>query len=132
MSERTPNEAALERSRRDDEQLEAEAQRFRSYFKTKPHLLEVMKKQDDREALDKKESAKVRGRSKGRCEVRVGGERCAARAFEVHHHLGGWKLRGRGESALAKNKTHCCSACHRLITGNVLEHLGGNRYRRLR
>lgn len=83
------------------------------------------------QGIDKKESDKVRRRSRTVCEVTVRGHRCTRRAFEVHHHIGGWKLRGRGISALAKNKTHCCSDCHHLITANVLEHLAGNEYRRV-
>lgn len=99
--------------------------------KGKPKLLEKLEQDKDWQALDRKESAKVKARSKGRCEVTVGRARCSKRAFEVHHHIGGWKLRGRGSSALARNKTHACTACHRLITGNVLEHVAGNNYRRI-
>jgi hypothetical protein len=102
------------------------------YPKPRPRLLE--KADDDREwkDLDEDESEKVKRRSGGRCEVTVAGVRCVRRAFEVHHQIGGWKLRGRGESALAANKTHACIKCHRLITGNVLEHQDGNHYRRIR
>lgn len=99
--------------------------------KPKPQLLD----RDDRataiERRDREESVKVKARSGGRCEVIERGIRCARRAFEVHHHIGGWKRRGRGASALAANKTHACTDCHRLITGNVLEHISGNRYRRI-
>jgi hypothetical protein len=99
--------------------------------KGKPKMLE--KEESDRvwQRLDKTESEKVKRRSRGICEVTVGRVRCHRRAFEVHHHIGGWKLRGRGPSALAKNKTHACSDCHREITGNVLELVEGNRYRRI-
>jgi hypothetical protein len=99
--------------------------------KGKPQMLvrDELRRAD--EATDKRESAKVKLRSRGRCEVTVGGVRCSKRASEVHHLIGGWKLRGRGDSALAKNKTHACGDCHRLITGNALEHLGGNRYTRI-
>jgi hypothetical protein len=99
--------------------------------KPKPFKLERDEKRADDQKVDKAESVKVKARSKGRCEVTEGGYRCNARAFEVHHHIGGWKLRGRGASALAENKTHCCTPCHQAITGNVLEHLGGNRYQRI-
>ena len=81
-------------------------------------------------ARDTFESAKVRARSKGRCEVTLGGVRCPKRAAEVHHHLGGWRRRGRGASALAINKTHACRDHHRQITGHVLVHVSGTRYRR--
>jgi len=100
--------------------------------KPRPHILVRDERDAADQAHDKSESAKVKARSKGRCEVTIGGVRCPRRAFEVHHHIGGWKLRGRGASALAENKTHACSDCHRLITGNALEHLGGNRYRMVR
>lgn len=92
-------------------------------------LLEKIESDREWQAIDKRESAKVRRRSRGVCEVTVG-RRCTRRAFEVHHHIGGWKLRGRGASALAKNKTHACSDCHHLITGNVLEHVAGNKFKR--
>jgi L-arabinose isomerase len=98
--------------------------------KPRPQLLERDERAADIAAFDKAESAKVKRRSRGRCEVTVGGSRCARRASEVHHHIGGWKRRGRGASAFAANKTHACGDCHRQITGNALEHLGGNSYRR--
>lgn len=100
--------------------------------KSRPQMLEHDEQDEKRRTRDKAESATVRARSKGRCEVTIGGVRCQKRAGEVHHHIGGWKLRGRGESALAANKTHACRDCHRLITGNVLEHIQGNRYRSVR
>ena len=99
--------------------------------KPRPQLLERDEREADREARDKAESRKVKARSRGRCEVTVGGIRCDRRASEVHHHIGGWKRRGRGASALAENKTHACGEHHRQITGHVLEHLGGNRYKRI-
>lgn len=85
------------------------------------------------EAADRKGSAEVKRRSGGRCEVEIAGIRCPRIAAEVHHHIGGWKLRGRGKSALAEHKTHCCVDCHRLITGQVgvgqpLVHVAGNTY----
>lgn len=99
--------------------------------KPRPRALEKIDKDAVWQKLDRTESEKVKARSRGQCEVTIVGRRCHRRAFEVHHHIGGWKLRGRGASALAKNKTHCCSDCHGLITGNVLEHIEGNRYRRI-
>lgn len=98
--------------------------------KPRPKMAETTVTRKAEIALDSAETAKVRVRSGGRCEVTVEGVRCKRRAGETHHHQGGWKIRGRGESALARNKSHCCSACHREITGHVLQHLGGNRYRR--
>lgn len=82
--------------------------------------------------VDERESRKVRKRSGGRCEVTVNGSRCTRRAFQVHHHMGGIGVRGRGESALAKNKTHACSQCHPKITGKTLQHSRGNHYRAVR
>lgn len=81
------------------------------------------------QAIDARESRKVRKRSGGRCEVTAHGVRCRRRAFEVHHHLGGFGVRGRGNSALASHKSHTCSGCHRQITGKTLVHISGNRYR---
>jgi hypothetical protein len=85
------------------------------------------------EAADRRGSAEVKRRSGGRCEIEIAGLRCPRPAAEVHHHIGGWKLRGRGISALAENKTHACVECHRLITGQVgvgqpLVHVAGNTY----
>jgi len=99
--------------------------------KPRPHRLVTDGRQRDWKAIDDAESIRVRHRSGGRCEVTIGLRRCNRRAAEVHHHIGGWKLRGRGESARAENKTHACTACHRLVTGNVLQHVCGNRYRRV-
>jgi hypothetical protein len=81
------------------------------------------------QTIDKRESAKVRKRSGGQCEVRAGNVRCLKRAGEVHHHLGGFGVRGRGDSAKARNKTHACSGCHGLITSRRLQHIQGNHYR---
>jgi len=99
--------------------------------KPPPRALVKAKRDSSWQAIDEAESDKVRARSGGRCEVTVAGARCLRRGFEVHHHIGGWRRRGRGPSALARNKTHACSKCHGLITSNVLEHLAGNRYRRI-
>ena len=84
--------------------------------------------------LDRAESAKVRQRSGGRCEVvelferdEVGRAtwrpRCPCRAREVHHMIGGRGRRGRHLSALAERKQHVCSDHHLDITGGV----GGKR-----
>lgn len=79
--------------------------------------------------VDERESRKVRKRSQGQCEVRLVGVRCPKVACQVHHHLGGFGVRGRGESALAKNKTHACTGCHSLIGSKRLLHIQGNHYR---
>jgi hypothetical protein len=98
--------------------------------KPKPKLLEKRASDAAWQARDKAESQKVKQRSRGQCEVTgLLGGRCPKRASEVHHHIGGWKRRGRGASALAEHKTHCCADHHRMITGHVLQHVSGNRYR---
>ena len=56
--------------------------------------------------VDERESRKVRRRSGGQCEVRVGDVRCPDRARHVHHHMGGSGVRGRGASAHARHKSH--------------------------
>lgn len=98
--------------------------------KDRPQMAARDAQHDEWERIDRAESKKVKKRSKGICEVLERGVRCKRRAFEVHHHKGGWKLRGRGDSALAIHKTHACSDCHRLITGNILIRVSGNKYRR--
>lgn len=102
---------------------------YKPILKPRPIALERDERRAKIATTDKKENAKVKARSGGRCEVMIVGLRCKARAGEIHHHLGGWRMRGRGPSALAENKTHACSKHHAQITGNILEHLGGQRYR---
>lgn len=96
-------------------------------------VVPAQKARDDLKASRKKrdedESKKVRKRSTGQCEVLVKGKRCKRRALEVHHHEGGNGRRGRGSSALAKNKTHMCTEHHRLFNGKRLLHVRGNTYR---
>lgn len=101
-----------------------------TFWKGKPQMAERDELSAKDEERDRVESVKVKARSKGRCEVTIAGVRCKRRAFEVHHHKGGWKVRGRGDSALAQHKTHACSDCHRLITGKVLKHVRANIYKR--
>ena len=89
-------------------------------------------------ALDRKESAKVRKRSGGRCEVaeelmrfpatrtsqaRPVLMRCCNCAVHVHHLIAGRGKRGVGISALQIHKQHVCEICHSGITGEV----GGKR-----
>jgi hypothetical protein len=103
--------------------------------KPKPQLLDKRAREREWQAIDKAESTKVRLRSGGRCEVIVHGVRCNRRVrgsgilAGVHHHKGGWRLRGRFASALAENKTYACHQCHQEITGHVLQHVSGTRYR---
>lgn len=100
-----------------------------AFPKGKPHAAVIGKVRTERETRDRKESDKVKARSLGQCEVRVKGNRCKRRAFEVHHHKGGNGQRGRGDSALAKHKTHMCSEHHRKFNAKLLEHVKGNVYR---
>jgi len=103
-----------------------------AFPKPRPQMAVADAQKRDWQAIDKAESAKVKARSRGRCEVTQGFVRCPRRATEVHHHIGGWKRRGRGESALAEHKSHVCERHHREITGHVLQHVLGHRYRAVR
>lgn len=75
---------------------------------------------------DRSENDKVKARSGGQCEVleryadSIVPYRCTRRAVHVHHVLGGFGVRGRGESAKAENKLHLCKTCHSEIHGHVL------------
>ena len=91
-------------------------------------------KRSQQTALDRKESAKVRERSRGRCEVRVNVVapdtdtvlcviRCQRLAFQVHHMIGGRGKRLSAEGVKAERKQHVCYSCHLYITGDV----GGKR-----
>jgi hypothetical protein len=97
--------------------------------KPEPRLVEKWKDGAEWKNRDREGTEEARRRAKGRCEVTIAGVRCLRRDCETHHHIGGWKRRGRGASALARNKTRCCARCHPLITGKVLVHVAGNRYR---
>lgn len=101
-----------------------------------PKVIPARRKDAEDKALDRRESAKVRRRSEGRCEVVVFSEnpcapdlRCRRLATQVHHMIGGRGKRGIGLSALAEHKQHVCDTCHRHITGDVggktLKRLGG-------
>jgi len=88
-------------------------------------------------AVDRKESAFVRKRSGGLCEVRtvalthtsglVITMRCGAAAVHVMHLIGGRGKRGRGISCLREHKLHGCLQHHRDIDGD----LGGKKLKRL-
>lgn len=93
--------------------------------KGRPRALDKADRKKRKESFDAAESARVKVRSGGRCEViGIRGGRCPHRASEVHHLLGGSGRRAVGESAKAENKLHVCAgfdgSCHKLITGNVL------------
>ena len=61
---------------------------------------------------DLHQSKRVRKRARRRCELC--GHPIPAGTGQVHHKLRGG-LRGRGDSALARNKLHVCGKCHRTL-----------------
>lgn len=76
-------------------------------------------------AIDRAESAAVRKRSEGWCEIEWDGRRtplsrCWQRAVHVHHELSGRGVRGIGPSALRDNKVHVCSFHHNEIHAHRL------------
>lgn len=103
---------------------------FHPQPKPRPEKLEKADRLRTRVSIDEKESAKVRERSGGRCEIEVNrydkfglwasSARCSRRGLHVHHKLGGFGVRGRGDSAKAINKLHLCNACHSDIHAHVL------------
>lgn len=103
--------------------------------KPRPKALEKADRRKALEAFDTRESAKVKLRSGGLCEVqeesRKSWVRCGRHAMHVHHLLGGIGVRGVGESALASQKVHVCAVCHRLIHNHILRSLGGVRFERV-
>ena len=100
------------------------------FAKGRPASLLREDRRKARVSKDEQESATVRERSKGQCEVWVSRpgrsfagafvSRCLRRAVHVHHLMGGNGVRGRGKSALAKNKLHLCAKCHADIHAHVL------------
>ena len=96
-------------------------------------------KKQRQSAHDRRESAVVRERSGGQCEVRepygIRSQtdplaytlRCPRYAVQVHHMIGGNGKRGKGISALQEHKQHVCKSCHDDITGRV----GGKRLQRI-
>ena len=104
--------------------------------KPRPRALEKADRRKAIEARDERESAKVKARSGGICEVvevsKGGPWHCFARARHVHHLMGGIGVRAIGDSALAANKVHCCPSCHSDIHSHVLVPLGGVRFERIK
>lgn len=82
-----------------------------------------------RKRIDRLESAKVKVRSQGWCEVQShdgwDGKQyrhmhyCRERATQVHHMIGGHGKRAHGPSLLAEHKQHVCDRCHLFITGDI-------------
>ena len=113
--------------------------------KPRPAALERKDRRTARKSKDEAENKKVRARSGGLCEVaapRMSAHgafaRCVRRATQVHHMIGGWGKRARGNSILAEHKQHVCADCHGNINGHVLQRIGGavpqwtDYYRRVR
>lgn len=94
--------------------------------KPRPHALTKLDRAADQAAVDRRESANVKARSFGRCEVivRICGRlvaRCLRPAAPGNHHLiGGSGKRNRGRSILAEHRLATCARCHRDITDHVL------------
>jgi len=100
-----------------------------AFPKSRPRKLDQADRKNLIVSTDKAEDKIVKARSGGQCEVRVfvrfDGEkvisrRCALRASQIHHMLGGFGRRGRGRSGLAEHKQNVCGKCHSDITGHVL------------
>ena len=71
-----------------------------------PHAVDRDEKRRESARIDREERVKVRARSGGRCEVyephHSVGQRCPARAVEIHHLIGGFGRRNVGESVAAQ------------------------------
>lgn len=103
--------------------------------KPRPRALEKKDRVKRKEKVEDRENTKVKERSSGQCEVREASadegfygapvgfykRRCARRASQTHHILGGTGRRGIGESAKAENKLHVCDVCHHAITNHTLQ-----------
>lgn len=82
-----------------------------------------------REGVDDEENLLVKARSGGQCEIvwelKTVAERCTNRSAPgVHHMIGGWGRRARGESLKAERKQDVCQRCHDLITSHRLRRIG--------
>ena len=97
-----------------------------------PKAIEKAERVKARQSADEKGSAEAKARGGGRCEMVIGGTRCTRRALHIHHLLGGFGVRGRGASALAKNKLHLCERDHRDIHAHVLVQTGSGTWKRLK
>ena len=106
--------------------------------KVRKRVRRITAKQRRVSKLEQPENAKVIDRAGGRCEVRMQMLRCATEsdpklivrrcpsaATEIHHLIGGYRVRGRKESALAIHKLAVCQMCHRDLTEHKLQRLGG-------
>ena len=108
-----------------------------AFPKPRPAALERADRRNRLKADDLLENAKVKARSGGRCEIVLvftfkkwhgpawPTPRCTRRAVHIHHMIGGWGKRARGNSQLAEHKQYACAGCHSDITGHVLKRIGG-------
>ena len=115
--------------------------------KARPHRLVTQEAKAEVATTDRKEQAKVKARSGGRCEMieMVSVEswpaeiaegmaptrklrfRCIRRASENHHLIGGIGRRNKGRSIMAEHRLHCCDRCHQDITHKVLIPVDGTK-----
>lgn len=103
--------------------------------KPRPRLLDKRDQRAKVAEIDRKENAKVKQRSGGRCEVRIDltlegytepwaiDRRCVRRASQTHHLISGIGRRNIGKSILAEHKLHVCDLHHQEIHGHVLRPL---------
>lgn len=108
-------------------------------YQTKKKLTEKRERLAAVEKQDRLERAKCRQRSGGRCEViesrliwgipgaerERSARRCARRASQNHHLIGGSGRRNKGKSILAAHRIDTCDRCHDDITGHVLVPVDG-------
>ncbi len=102
-----------------------------AFPKPKPRLLEKRERKAKLDAQDRAERKKCRARSAGRCEVLEVGvypegsairvKRCARRASQNHHWLGGVGRRNKGASLLFSHRLDVCDLCHKEIEHAVLQ-----------
>lgn len=100
----------------------------------KPRIRALVKRDKDaaKDAIDRREKAKVRKRSGGMCEVRwkhqgrgFTAARCWRRAIPGTHHLiFGIGRRNVGKSILAEHRLDVCQRCHDEITQRILVPVG--------
>ena len=117
--------------------------------KPSPGALDRAARSMARYVTDRRENAKVRIRSEGRCEVVEevqrfgcvwGDRRCSRDGVHVHHMISGRGKRAIGQSLLAEHKQHTCAQHHEDITEHRLERIATegqlplwtDQYRRIR
>lgn len=101
-----------------------------AFPKPRPHLLEKRERKAKLKTQDAAERKKCHLRSGGRCEVievrftpeqsAIYSKRCARRASQNHHLLGGVGRRNVGDSILARHRLDTCDLCHLEIEHAVL------------